>query len=131
MLIHRVDVDDVHNDDNKKHQVDFDNIEETNLANTNAFQSSLWEVDALQNHHLYQAASLATALTQSLSTTVGPEAGTSFIHVEDHLDISYVDLIEKELATSKAKKKFISLSYKPPKTLFEADSIISKCFQIG
>ena len=121
---------------------DFNNMESTNLLHSNAFQSSLWEIDSLQNHHLYQVATLAEALTQPLSTTVGPEAGTSYIHVEDYLNISYSDLIEKELATtistttttttSKATtKKNASLAYKKPLSLFAADNIISKCFQVG
>jgi len=136
VLIHRstesssVDVNDIIH--NHHHNGDFNNMESTNLLLCNAFQSSLWEIDSLQNHHLYQVASLAEALTQPLSTTVGPEAGTSYIHVEDYLNISYSDLIEKELATSKATtKKNASLAYKKPLSLFAADNIISKCFQVG
>jgi hypothetical protein len=136
VLIHRstesssVDVNDIIH--NHHHNGDFNNMESTNLLLSNAFQSSLWEIDSLQNHHLYQVASLAEALTQPLSTTVGPEAGTSYIHVEDYLNISYSDLIEKELAISKATtKKNASLAYNKPLSLFAADNIISKCFQVG
>ena len=148
VLIHRttttesssVDVNDDINPDHHHNDGDFNNMESTNLLHSNAFQSSLWEIDSLQNHHLYQVATLAEALTQPLSTTVGPEAGTSYIHVEDYLNISYSDLIEKELATattttttsSKATtKKNASLAYKRPVSLFAADNIISKCFQVG
>lgn len=111
---------------------EFNNIEEKDLNKSNAIHSSLWEIECLQNHHLYKVSAMALALMQPLSTTIGPEAGTSFIHVEDYLNNTYNDLIEvNDIDTNKKMKKNHALSYIKPTTLIDSDDAISRCFTIG
>ena len=96
--------------------------EDSNLENNHAMVSSLWEMTALQVHHLNSVVLLANSLQDASSTSNG--VGAMALNVNDYVHQSYGDMIEDEL---KRIKKYSSLAYKPPVGLFERTSA-GACF---
>jgi hypothetical protein len=122
---------------------DFDNNENTDLEKAHALDSSLWEMELLQQHHLYAAAQLAASLATPESTMVTAAAGAAYVHVADYLNIGYADLMDNALALSAPKKdatgeviagsgasgkREAALAYVRPTSLFEEGSTMRACF---
>ncbi len=97
--------------------------EDSNLENNYAITSSLWEMTALQAHHLESVVFLSNSLQDPKSTSNG--VGAIPLVVNDYLHQSYGDLIEEEL---KKIKKRSNLAYKVPNGLFEDGGAASSCF---
>ena len=112
----------------------FNNNEKKDLEKTNALQSSLWEIEGLQQHHLIAAAALAESLKTPESTMITAAAGSAYVHVEDYLNITYADLMDKAVTvrtkegTTTTGKKEAALAYIKPTTLFEPNSLINNTF---
>lgn len=116
---------------------EFDNSETTDLEKTHALSSSLWEMELLQQHHLYAAAQLASSLQTPESTMITAAAGAAYVHVEDHLNVGYADLMDAALAVTASKKegagagkREAALSYVKPTSLFAVGSTASDCFGV-
>ena len=103
--------------------IEFDALEEFNLENANAMQSSLWELEALSQHHLHSVATFAKSLETASSTSSGVDA--PYLRVEDFIEHSYAALMETELASA---KKHSAMAYKQPAKLLDGNDLISKCF---
>lgn len=88
-----------------------------------ALASSLYEVEALQQHYLHSVATLALALKSPASTA--NDGSAPVLDVNAFIDQSYTDLIHAEL---KRTKKGVPLAHKVPESLFSSNSVVSSCF---
>jgi U3 small nucleolar RNA-associated protein 19 len=103
----------------------FDNSEESELDKSNALSSTLWEFLLLENHYLYNLATLATSLRNIKSTDNGKDG--HHLSVEDFIGVSYSDLSELHDGGKKERIN-AALAYKKPLSLFLKDSILDTCF---
>jgi len=101
----------------------YNRLEESNLEHAKALNSSLWEMQALQRHHLHSVATMATALESSESTLTGVDA--PHLRVQDFVDVNYESLIEEELGRA---KKHSVLAFKQPSTAISPTSCVQLCF---
>ena len=90
-----------------------------------ALSSSLYEVEALQQHYLHSVATLALALKSPASTA--NDGSAPVLDVNAFIDQSYTDLIHAEL---KRTKKGAPLAHKVPDSLFSSNSVVASCFSI-
>ena len=97
--------------------------EEEKIENSNALQSSLWEIEALHQHHVHTVATFARALEIPASTEDSVNAPN--LAMDDFLDHSYSSLFNIEI--SKAKKNS-SLAFKAPLVFISSDDLVGKCF---
>lgn len=89
--------------------------QDDNLEHGGALQSSLWELEALENHYLYDVAQLATSLRDPMSTSVGNVP----IVVEQYIDegiSTYQELIDADL--NRRPKRNAAMAFRPPTALF-------------
>lgn len=114
-------------------KVDFNNGEAVNIEAADALKSSLWEMDFLEKHHLYSVSTVATSLKEPTSTQTGRDS--TYVPLQEFLDLSYGDMIESELGASanadkagKKAKRNAALAYKKPSRLMEEGGLISQCF---
>ena len=103
----------------------YDPTVEKDLEKARAMESSLWEAEALQQHHLYPVAVLAKALQTESSTMTGPSAPS--LEVRDFIEHNYTDLMDAELKR-REKKDASALAYKEPTFLITKNSILDNCF---
>jgi len=132
----------------KEIQTEFNHTEDTNLEDAGALQSSLWELETLQQHHWNKASILAAAIKKPESTMVAGAAAaatSAYVHVEDYLNVNYAELIEnggymaerEQLVEhgNKPKKNHrklnASMHYVKPSTLLESNSLVGKLFTVG
>lgn len=86
------------------------------LESGGALQSSLWELEVLEQHFLHDVAKLATALRDPLSTSVGSVP----IYVEQYLTPEYAQyqtLIEADL--QRRPKKHAALAFRAPTSFLQ------------
>jgi hypothetical protein len=120
---------------------EFNNSEKTDLEKSHALQSSLWEMELLQSHHIYAAATLATSLSTVESTLITAAAGSAYVHVEDYLSIGYAELLDSALgvgaataarketaAAAQQGKREAALAYIKPTGLFAEGSLLRDAF---
>ena len=100
----------------------FDDLEDQDLENANAMESSLWEMAALKSHHFYGVSGLAESLENAASTETGAKA--SIIVMDDFATQNYASLIDAELTRA---KKNSALEFRKPISFF-ADSTVMECF---
>lgn len=86
-------------------------MEETNPMETNAIESSLWELETLQSHYHPNVATLAKIISEQFTKRS--------YNLEDFLDHSYNGLIEAEFG--KEIKKTPVVEYEIPKRIFTAE----------
>lgn len=103
--------------------------QDEDLEHSGALQSSLWELEALENHFLYDVAQLATALRDPMSTSVGNVP----IDVEQYIQqaSTYQELIDSDL--NRRPKKNAAMAYRLPTALLVGgtDSATSLVGQSG
>ncbi|KAK7520134.1 CBF/Mak21 family-domain-containing protein [Phyllosticta citriasiana] len=87
------------------------NMEEQDPMETNAIESSLWEIETLQSHYHPNVATLAEIISEQFTK--------QSYNLEDFLDHSYNGLIEAELG--KDLKKTPVVEYEIPKRIFTAE----------
>eukprot|EP00597_Dinobryon_sp_UTEXLB2267_P007577 CAMPEP_0170093788 /NCGR_PEP_ID=MMETSP0019_2-20121128/26745_1 /TAXON_ID=98059 /ORGANISM="Dinobryon sp., Strain UTEXLB2267" /LENGTH=473 /DNA_ID=CAMNT_0010314747 /DNA_START=335 /DNA_END=1759 /DNA_ORIENTATION=- len=133
-----------HNNENQY----FNNDESRDLEAAGGLQSSLWELLLLERHFLVAAADLAKTVRDPRST----DNGRNGLHtrVEEHLALTYADLLTEQLSqvATKAKKhklqqqdiddnvsrnsnmsnSRIALSHRIPQQLLQANSLVASCF---
>ncbi|SLM40717.1 Nucleolar complex protein 4 [Lasallia pustulata] len=91
-------------------------MEEQDPMKTNAINSSLWEIEALQSHYHPNVATIAKIISQQFTKQA--------YNLEDFLDHSYGSMLDAELA--KDVKKAPVVEFDIPKRIFltqEADSL--------
>jgi U3 small nucleolar RNA-associated protein 19 len=99
--------------------------ENDNLEVCGALQSSLWEAEALLNHHFHGVADLAHKFKRSVSKAADIRKAPLFLSTDECIGFNYADLIADELTAS---KKNAALAYKRPTSLIPAGSITDQCF---
>lgn len=109
----------------------YDANESRDLEKAHALLSSLWEVEALQNHHVYAASALAQAVSTPESTMINAHAGSAYVHVEDYLNIGYVDLMDQAMGKGIVTKREAALAYVKPTALITPDSLVDSMFTLG
>lgn len=88
--------------------------QDDHLETSGALSSSLWELEALEQHFLHDVAQLATALRDPMSTSVGNMP----IVVEQYIDegrSTYQELIDADL--NRRPKRNAAMAYRPPTSL--------------
>lgn len=101
----------------------FNNGEEEDLEKCGALQSSLWELELLEKHHVFEVTSLAKSLQDPESTSVG-----SFpINVDQYISQNYSDMFESDLNKPKGKKN-AELAFRKPPCLFPASKFVGSTF---
>ncbi len=83
-------------------------MEEPDPMETNAFDSSLWELYSLQSHYHPNVAALAKIISEQFTK--------QSYNLEDFLDHSYSTMLQAEL--SKDLKKDPEIEYEIPKKIF-------------
>jgi U3 small nucleolar RNA-associated protein 19 len=78
---------------------------------TEAIESSVWELEALQNHYHPNVATLAKIISEQFTKRS--------YHLEDFLDHSYTALLDVEL--NRDLKKDPEVEFEIPKRIFTAD----------
>jgi U3 small nucleolar RNA-associated protein 19 len=101
----------------------FDNSVDGDLEKSSALSSSLWEMNALQAHHLHGVVALAKSLEQPASTLVG--RGGTLLNMDEFLDHNYADLMEAEL---KKLKKNAPLNFRNCGVLLPEGDITAASF---
>ncbi|KAI9880321.1 MAG: hypothetical protein M1830_004200 [Pleopsidium flavum] len=84
------------------------NMEEADPMQTNAIESSLWEIEMLQSHYHPNVATLAKIISEQFTKQA--------YNLEDFLDHSYGSMLDAEL--SKDIKKAPVIEYEIPKRIF-------------
>jgi U3 small nucleolar RNA-associated protein 19 len=102
---------------------EYDINEDTDLEKAHALTSSLWELEAIEQHYLYDIAKLAVSLHDPKSTAVV----TAPVVIDDNTtNQTYSSMIDEEL--NKKKKLNIALHYKKPEQLITPTSMVGKLF---
>lgn len=109
----------------------YDAHESRDLERAHALQSSLWEMEALQNHHVYAASALAQTLATAESTLVTAQAGNAYVHVEDYLNIGYADMMDSAMGKGVVVKRTAALAYIKPTSVYSPDSLMDTMFTLG
>eukprot|EP01039_Chlorochromonas_danica_P006961 gene6961-7701_t len=102
---------------------DFDITEEQDLEKAHALDSSLWELEALEQHYLFDLAKLSASFRDVESTN--PLALPVVID-EAVIGKTYGTLIEHDL--EKKKKLNVAMNYKKPQTFCGENSLVRKLF---
>lgn len=105
----------------------YDLYEDEKIEESNALASSLWEAEALLNHHYHKVASIAKKFKSSLSSAADIRKAPIFMGPDECFDFTYSDWIAEELGKA-AKKENAEFAFKKPSSLFPADSLTAKCF---
>lgn len=96
------------------------------LEDCNALSSQLFEVSALQRHHIREVAQMASALENEPMTT-SPTLKSSVLEVEQYIDWNYVDMVKDTL---KKNRKQCALSYRPPADgAYFSRGVVAECLQ--
>mmetsp|Transcript_1232 Transcript_1232/g.1659 ORF Transcript_1232/g.1659 Transcript_1232/m.1659 type:complete len:164 (+) Transcript_1232:1-492(+) len=92
---------------------------------SNALESSLWELHALEKHY-YPA-------VQSLAKSIGIEDNktTPFHNIEEFLLHTYKSLFDQERKREKKRKSKTPLTFQKPKKLFTEDDVFSGMLKLG
>ncbi len=118
VLVQRVKMGDSVSKDNQ-----FNNEEEDDIEKCGALQSSLWELELLEKHHVYEVALLAKALRDPESTSVGAFP----INVEQHIFQNYSEIFEADLSKPKGMKS-AELAFRRPNNLFSPSNLATTMF---
>lgn len=97
-------------------------INEKDVEKANALSSSLWELEALEQHYLYDIAKATVVLRDSQSTN----PMSLPVVMEGTMDQSYAGLIDEVL--NKKKKLNVAMAYRKPTTLCGKTSVVGKLF---
>jgi len=84
---------------------------ETDPMETNAIESSIWEIETLQTHYHPNVATLAKIISEQFTK--------QSYNLEDFLDYSYKSLLDAELG--KDMKKTPVVEYQIPKHIFSTE----------
>jgi len=111
-MIHRVTATLEEKNDITEHGFDdpFD-MEESDPMQTNAIDSSIWEIETLQSHYHPNVAMLAKIISEQFTK--------QSYNLDDFLDYSYATLIDAEL--EKGMKKVPVIEYQIPKKVFTTE----------
>lgn len=107
-MIHRVSKTATTPQDNPERWGDPFDPEETDPMQTDAIESSLWEIQSLQTHYHPNVASIAKIISEQFTK--------QSYNIEDFLDHSYATMLDAEL--SKDIKKPPEIEYEIPKRIF-------------
>merc|ERR1712157_318690 len=88
-------------------------------SETNALQSSLWELHALEKHYYADVVTMAKS--------IGLEGNAPYYDLDMFLDISYTSLGEKE---NKKRRVDASITFIKPDGLFEKNDVLSKVLSL-
>lgn len=113
----------VHNPSNTAATSNFDLNETAELEKSNALSSSLWELEALEQHYLYEVAKSAAVLRGVQSTNPLTHA----LVIDDSIvNKSYGAMIDADL--DKKKKMDVAVSFLRPSSLCSPNSTLGKYF---
>ncbi|DBA01155.1 TPA: hypothetical protein N0F65_002290 [Lagenidium giganteum] len=94
--------------------------EEKDPAQCQALQSSLWELVSMKHHYNAEVAGKAKMFEE--------KKRHQFLELDDCYDISYKSIFDKQL--KRKEKGKLPLAFQPCSTLFKADDVFSKVFQL-
>lgn len=102
---------------------EFDNTIEDDIEKSGALQSSLWELELLEKHHVYEVTQLAKAIQDPETTSVGAFP----INVEQYIHENYTNMFETDLNKPKGKKN-AELGFRKPLELFPSTKVVGSIF---
>lgn len=124
VLIHRL------KDDKDKMNSDLFNLNDIDLQNSQAMESSLWEFELLRKHHLNSISQIIETLMESPNMTSN-DINTTYFDINEFMATNYYDLMTKEFELKNFNNRS-ALSHRLPTSIvngIDNNGILGEIFQ--